>query len=89
MGRMRVLLDDPLKPEHTTGRISIRFQGRGVGNGVYRVINATVSQRNGTSLDIIPESKVTPLTVEGQASFDVPEYGVVTDEIETRYFFCN
>ena len=81
---MRVLIDDQSLALDRSGRISIRFQGRGSGNGVYRVTNATVTLRSGTTLNIIGGSEVAGISVQGQRSFDVPEYGIVTDEIVVR-----
>ena len=81
---MRVLIDDLSLVLDRTGRISIRFQGRGFGNGVYRVTNATVTLRNENTLNIIGGSEVSGISVQGQKSFDVPEYGIVTDEVEIR-----
>ena len=81
---MRVLVDDDSLRLNNTGRISIRFQGRGSGNGAYRVTNAAVTLRNGTSLNIVPGSQVSSLSVQGQRSFEVPEFGAVTDEVSIR-----
>ena len=78
---MRVLIDNQSLALDRTGRISIRFQGRGSGNGVYRVTNATVTLRSGTTLNIIGGNEI---SVQGQRSFDVPEYGIVTDDVEIR-----
>ena len=81
---MRVLIDDQaMSIRSWFDRISVRFQGRGVGNGSYRVSNANVSLRLGTSLNSVQGSAVT-LTVNRETTFEVPEYGVISDEIEFR-----
>jgi len=81
---MRVLIDDESLQRNQTGRIVIRFQGRGSGNGAYSVSNATVTLRSGNSLNIVEGSDVSPLLVQGRGSFEVPQFGVVTDEVAVR-----
>ena len=78
---MRVFIDDRnMSIQGHYKRISIRFQGRGIANGSYVVSNATVALRLGTTLNIVDGTEVS-LEVKGQNSFEVPEHGVVTDEV--------
>ena len=81
---MRVLIDDSALTLNRSRRISVRFQGRGTGNGQYIVSNATVALRRETSLNISRQSEVSVVTVGGQTKFDVPETGLVTDELTIR-----
>ena len=83
MGRIRVLIEERYF-DHLPDRIRIRFQGRGAGNGVYRVSDVTVTQRSNQSLNIVKESEVRSIFFEGERSFDVPEVGIITDELEIR-----
>ena len=66
---------------NTSDKIKIRFHGRGEGYGSYRVTRATVAIRSGTSLNIAEGSVAADVTVDGQSSFDVPEYGLITDDV--------
>ena len=85
IGRFRVLISSKvMKFVNTTNKIKIRFHGRGEGYGSYRVTRATVAIRSGTSLNIAEGSAVADVTVDGQSSFDVPEYGLITDHVTIR-----
>ena len=85
IGRFRVLISSKvMKFVNTTNKIKIRFHGRGEGYGSYRVTRATVAIRSGTSLNIAAGSAAADITVDGQSSFDVPEYGIITDDVTIR-----
>ena len=82
IGRLRVLISSKVMSLiNTTDNIKIRFHGRGEGYGSYRVTRATVAIRSGTSLNIAEGSAAADVTVDGQSSFDVPEYGLITDDV--------
>ena len=81
---MRILIrEDCFKPK-SKNRIKILFQGRGPGNGVYRISDATLTQRSNQSLNIVKDSEVKSIYCDKQKSFDVPEEGIITDELEIR-----
>ena len=81
---MRVLIREEFFALKPINRISIRFQGRGTGNGVYRISDATLTQRSNQSLNIVKDSEVRSIFCDGERSFDVPEMGIITDELEIR-----
>lgn len=92
IGRLRVLIDSSaMSLAESTNRINVRFHGRGEGNGSYRVNGATAALRSGTSLNIASGTKASVITAGGQASFDVPEYGLISDDVTIRSvgFFSN
>jgi len=74
------LIDDGARTSTRFQRLRVRFQGRGPGGGAYAVAVAHVGRRSGTTSNVSGAS--VSVTVNDQRSFAVPEFGLISDEVD-------